>query len=144
MVIRERNTGCSVHYVVPVYSGRDVRTTECTTDRRQPADRRCIADVTLKSSDARLRCNALTVSQQQAINRLIARRKRSTVSNVPCPVKFNRPLCCLCATNFVAGRLIFSSANVAFRIIVPIFIAINGAFALLRWNLMSGFCNAQL
>lgn len=69
-------------------------------------DSRQIEDASPESSDARPRCNALTVSQRRAISRLIARRKRSTVSNVPCPVEFNRPLCCLCGANFVTGRLI--------------------------------------
>lgn len=68
-------------------------------------DSRQIEDASPESSDARPRCNALTVSQRRAISRLIA-RKRSTVSNVPCPVEFNRPLCCLCGANFVTGRLI--------------------------------------
>lgn len=65
-----------------------------------------IEDASPESSDAAALCNALTVSQRRAISRLIARRKRSTVSNVPCPVEFNRPLCCLCEANFVTGRLI--------------------------------------
>lgn len=86
-------------------------------------------------------CNALTVSQRRAISRLIARRKRSTVSNVPCPVEFNRPLCCLCGTNFVTGRLIIKPGRCSkhwrrFSHYCSIFIINNVP---LCWNLTNDF-----
>lgn len=100
-----------------------------------------------ESSDAQLRCNALTVSKRQAISQLIARRKRSAVSSAlpspPCLAEFNRLLCCLYVANFVVGRLIIKPrkrAKPCFSHYYPIFIVDNGTFVLLRWNLMSESC----
>lgn len=99
-VIRERDAvrRLYVYYVTFMYSGLGaMRAAECTDDRRQPAGRRCIVDVTPKSSDVRPCCNVLTVSQRRAISRLIARRKRPAVSNVACLAESSIGLCAVYA-----------------------------------------------